>query len=393
MDLGWMPSANAYLTPAELEEGKEQSFPLHAKTCLECKLVQLDSIIDPADLFDDYAYFSSYSESAVSAARSYVDDIVSRFSLGPDTMVIEIASNDGYLLQHLVRRAVPVLGVDPAANVASLAIAKGVPTHVAYFGSATAELLLEDGFRGHFVIANNVLAHVPDLHDFVAGMALLLQKDGVASIEFPHLLRLITNLQFDTIYHEHFSYFSLLSLEPIFHHHGLRIVDIEELPTHGGSLRVYCTHDSNNLFATSAVENILTLEENVGLHTTAPYELFAARVEKVVREFREFLARCQESRRSVVGYGAAAKGNTYLNYVGADASDIPFVADRSVYKQGRLLPASHIPVVSPDRIFVDRPDLVLILPWNLRNEVTEQLAAIKDWGGRFCTASPTVQIY
>ncbi|MGE0254414.1 MAG: methyltransferase domain-containing protein [Alphaproteobacteria bacterium] len=389
VDLGETPLANSYRDPADTRA--EARYPLHARVCDGCFLVQVDAAVPAEAIFSDYAYFSSYARSWVEHARRYAVAARKRLGLGPDSLVIEVASNDGYLLQHFVAMGVPVLGIEPAANVAAVAEQAGVPTRVAFFGRALGAALADEGRQADLTAANNVLAHVPDLNDFVAGFAAVLKPSGVATFEFPHLLRLIEGVQFDTIYHEHFSYFSLLTVERVFAAHGLRVFDVEELPTHGGSLRLWVCHARAALADTPSLAKVRADERAARLDRPEGYEGFAARVAVVRDGLRAFLARAREAGQSVAAYGAAAKGNTLLNVCGVRPGDIMWVADANPHKQGHLLPGSGIPVVAPDRLRQDRPDRVLILPWNLKREIAADHAYIRDWGGRFVVAVPVVE--
>ncbi|MEA2902201.1 MAG: hypothetical protein QOH36_2088 [Actinomycetota bacterium] len=398
VDLGSTPLANAYLSPDDVAAGRDEPrYPLHALVCDRCLLVQLEAVVSPETLFHDYAYFSSYSDSWVEHGRRFAAAAVEDLGLGPDSLVLEVASNDGYLLQHFVAAGVPVLGIEPAANVAAVAVERGIPTESAFFGRQTAADLVERGRTADLVVANNVFAHVPDLDDFVAGFALVLKPGGTLSIEFPHLLNLMEQVQFDTIYHEHFSYFSLLTAEKALDGHGLAVVDVEQLPTHGGSLRVWAAHADTPADAgrevSPRVADVRAREAAAGLDTLAAYAGFGARVDECRRGALEFLAQAHAHDKTVVAYGAAAKGNTLLNYFGVTTADIGYVADRSLEKQGRLLPGSHLPVEAPGRILQTRPDYVVILPWNLREEISAQLAGIAEWGGRFVTLVPEVQVF
>jgi len=318
---------------------------------------------------------------------------VADLSLGPDSLVLEVASNDGYLLQHFAAAGVPVLGIEPAANVAAVAVARGIPTETAFFGRRTAIDLARRGRTADLIVANNVLAHVPDLDDFVAGLSIVLKPSASLSIEFPHLLKLMEQVQFDTIYHEHFSYFSLLTAEKALARHGLRVVDVEQVPTHGGSLRVWAAHAGAALATSPQVHGVRELEEDAGLHGLAAYAGFGTRVDRCRRGVHDFLQAAKDAGKTTVAYGAAAKGNTLLNYCGVSTADIGYVADRSPEKQGRLLPGSRLPVVAPDRIFDTRPDYVAILPWNLHEEISVQLAGVTEWGCRFVTFVPEVRVF
>jgi SAM-dependent methyltransferase len=392
VDLGLSPLANSYVDPNEADH-PDPVYPLRAMVCEACLLVQLDTLVPREAIFNsDYAYFSSYSDTWLAHCSDYVEAMTSRLRLGPRSKVVEVASNDGYLLKYFVERGVPVLGVEPAANVARAAIAKGVATEIAFFGADTAQRLVERGEAADLIVANNVLAHVPDINDFVAGAAKLLQPAGVFSLEFPHLLNLIKGVQFDTIYHEHFTYLSVLAVERIFAAQGLRIFDAEATPTHGGSLRLLACHADAAIPQTSTVEAMLGREREAGLDRPSGYEGFEGMIRKVRADLLDFLHAARDSGALVAAYGAAAKGNTLLNYCGIGRSLVDFVADRSPAKQGRLLPGSRIPIRAPEAIARARPDRVLILPWNLRDEIESQLAYVRDWGGQFVTAIPGLRI-
>jgi len=391
-DLGSMPLANSYLASLE-DADQEQAYPLHARVCGACRLVQVENAVPPGAIFSDYAYFSSNSRTWVDHARAYTEMARQRFDLTPQSQVVEIASNDGYLLKHFVAADIPVLGVEPAANVAAAAEAAGVPTRVAFFGRELAQQLRGEGFSADLLLGNNVLAHVPDLNDFVAGLALLLKDDGVLTMEFPHLLRLIADVQFDTIYHEHFSYFSLLTVEQVFAAHGLHLFDVEELPTHGGSLRIFaCRAESSQQPSGTGLATVRDKESRAGLDGDDIYSRFQGRVGAVRDGLRAFLASAREDGKRLAAYGAAAKGNTLLNFCGVGAGDIPYVVDVSPHKQGRYLPGSHIPIRPVEYLREDRPDYVLILPWNLRDEIVADHGYIRDWGGRFVVAVPEIEI-
>jgi SAM-dependent methyltransferase len=391
-DLQTAPPSNAMLTADKLTE-PEVYYPLVVQVCDRCFLAQVEEHKTAAEIFDsDYTYFSSYSRSWLEHAERFAGMAVERFGLGPDSQVVEVASNDGYLLQYFQARGVPALGVEPTANTAEVAIAKGIPTIVDFFGRRLAQQRLAG--TADLIVGNNVFAHVPDINDFAAGLAAALKRGGVVSLEFPHLLRLIGQAQFDTIYHEHFSYLSLGTAEAILAAQGLRIFDVEQLPTHGGSLRVFAARADDGIRARSPrVDDLLAEEERAGLRTRAPYESFQSRIDRIRDEFLKFLLDQRDLGATVVGYGAAAKGNTLLNYCGVKGSElIRFVADLSPHKQGRFLPGSHIPVVAPERIKDARPDFVVIFPWNLRDEVMGQLASARSWGARFVTAIPELRI-
>ena len=391
-DLGMSPPSNAYLKPDQLGQ-MEKFYPLHAWVCASCMLVQLEEFETPEQIFSDYAYFSSYSESWLAHARAYTAMMIRRFDLGPRSKVIEIASNDGYLLQYFVAEGVPVLGIEPAANVAEAAEAKGVPSLVRFFGTRTAKDLTAQGTRADVLLGNNVLAHVPDLNDFVAGMKIVLAPNGVITMEFPHLLRLMQENQFDTIYHEHFSYFSFLTVREVFSAHGITLFDVEELSTHGGSLRIFGRHTEDAARPVApAVEALLARERTAGLDRIETYRAFDEQVKETKRSLLEFLIYAKRSGKRVVGYGAPAKGNTLLNYCGVRSDFIDYTVDRNPYKQGRFLPGVHIPIYGPERIRETRPDYVLILPWNLKDEVVAQMAGIREWGGRFVVPVPEVRV-
>lgn len=390
VDLGKTPPANAYLR-TEAQVAAERSYPLCARVCDACLLVQLDCDVAPEELFDNYAYFSSYSETWLDHARRYVNDIVPRLGLGANSLVVEVASNDGYLLRNFVERGVPCLGVDPSDTVAAAAEKIGVRTEVSFFSRDVGRALRAEHGPADLTIANNVLAHVPDINDFLAGFAELLGPDGVATFEFPHLLELIRHIEFDTIYHEHFSYISLYAVERALARHGLSVADIQTLGTHGGSLRLFCRHAPAE--ASAAVQAMRAAEAAAGLDRMPGYAAFGHRVESVRAGFRAFLSEQRTLGRRIAAYGAAAKGNTFLNYCGVTRDDVAFVADRNPHKQNALLPGTHIPVVDPSEIDRVRPDIVLILPWNLREEIAGQLLRIRDWGGQFAVAVPEMEVF
>jgi SAM-dependent methyltransferase len=391
-DLGMSPLSNAFIA-ADRAAAMEKFYPLHAYVCSACRLVQLAAFESPEHIFGDYLYFSSYAESWLAHASAYARAMIQRFGLGPASQVVEIASNDGYLLQYFQAAGVPVLGVEPAANVAAVAIGKGIPTDIAFFGRATASRLRAAGCRPDLIAANNVLAHVPDLNDFVAGLAILLPDHGRITIEFPHLQRLIAENQFDTIYHEHFSYFSFLVAERILAHHGLRIFDVQALPTHGGSLRIYAHHAGRaDPPVSPAVTTLRAAERAAGYDEPGAYRRFAETVVDTKCAILDFLIACRRAGKTVAAYGAPAKGNTLLNYCGVGRDMIGFTVDRSPHKQGMLLPGTHIPIRHPDAILAARPDYLLILPWNLQEEIMAQMAAIRDWGGRFVVPIPRLAV-
>lgn len=388
-DLGTAPPSNAYLS-AEALHAPERWYPLRVLVCERCWLVQTEDFAQAHELFDaEYAYFSSYSSSWLAHAQAYVEAMVQRFALGPHSRVVEIAANDGYLLQYVAARGIPCLGVEPTASTAAAARAKGIPVVERFFGQELARELVAQGQAADLTAANNVLAHVPDINDFVAGFALLLQPSGVATFEFPHLLQLVQQCQFDTLYHEHFSYLSLTAVQRIFVANGLTVFDVEELPTHGGSLRVYARRtDGTSRPEAPAVAALLAREAQAGVASAAFYGDFQRECLRIKRELLSFLISAQAQGRKVAAYGAAAKGNTLLNFAGVRADLLPYVVDRNPAKQGKYLPGSRIPVVDEAHLRADRPDVVLILPWNLREEVVAQLAYIREWGGRFAVAVP-----
>ena len=386
-DLGVSPLANSYLREEQLSN-MEPHYPLKAWVCGSCMLVQLEEFESPAGIFSDYAYFSSFSTSWLAHAERYVQDMMTRFGFDSRSQVIEIASNDGYLLQYFHAAGVPVLGIEPAANVAQAAIAKGIPSRSVFFGRDTARELEAD-----LLIGNNVYAHVPDLHSFTEGLKIALKPDGLITLEFPHLLRLMDEAQFDTIYHEHFSYLSLMTVQKVFARHGLTVFDVEELPTHGGSLRIYGQHAENTKReVTSRVEALLAQERAAGLDHLDAYRSFAEKVKRVKCDVLQFLINARREGKTVAGYGAPAKGNTLLNYCGIGPELVSFTVDRSPHKQGHYLPGTRIPIRGPEAIGQARPDYVLILPWNLKDEITEQMKEIRSWGGRFVVAIPSLEV-
>lgn len=391
-DLGLSPLANAYRRLEQLH-CMEPFYPLCAYVCSECFLVQLEAFESPANLFSDYAYFSSYSDTWLAHAERYVAAMIERFGLGENSRVVEIAANDGYLLQYFVRRRVPVLGVEPAANVAEVAAAKGIPMVVRFFGRETAHELAAAGYQADLMTANNVVAHVPDINDFIAGFKVLLKPHGVVTFEFHHVLRLMQHNQFDTIYHEHFCYHSLGTFSRILARHGLSVFDVEELPTHGGSLRVYAQHaETGPHAATARLAEVLAREAEHGLNRLAPYLAFGERVKAMKFKLLAFLLAAKAEGKTIVGYGAPAKGNTLLNYAGVRNDFIEYTVDRNPNKQGLYLPGTHIPICAPERIAETRPDYLLILPWNLCEEVMTQMAHIREWGGQFVVFIPEVRV-
>jgi len=386
------PLCESYVRLDQLAE-MEPFYPLHAYVCGQCFLVQLQEFVTPDQIFTEYAYFSSYSTSWVEHARRYAEMMIARFTLGKTNKVMEIASNDGYLLQHFAARGVPVLGIEPAANVAKAAIGKGVPSTVRFFGrQAGAEIAAEHG-RPDLLLGNNVLAHVPDINDFVGGMKILLSPHGVITMEFPHLQRLMAENQFDTIYHEHFSYLSFVTVERIFAHHGITLFDVEEWPTHGGSLRIYGRHRENPaLTLTGRVRELRQREIDEGFLTLARYRGFDEQVRSTKRKLLSFLIDAKQRGKKVVGYGAPGKGNTLLNYCGIRTDFLDFTVDANPYKQGKFTPGTRIPILAPERLRAARPDYVLILPWNLKDEISAQAAYVRDWGGQFVVPIPEVRV-
>jgi SAM-dependent methyltransferase len=391
LDLGNQPYSNSY--PRVEDVAREHAYPLHVRLCEDCFLVQTDFDAPPGEIFSaDYAYFSSYSASWVEHARRYADAMTSRFGLGKDSMVVEIASNDGYLLQHFVARSIPCLGVEPTAGTAEVATAKGIPTEIAFFGEKTAQDLASRGYSADLMAANNVLAHVPGIADFVRGFAVLLKPDGVATFEFPHLLQLFRTNAFDTIYHEHYFYLSLRAVERIFDDCGLRVFDVERLPTHGGSLRIFACRKASSREQSDAVAEIRADENEAGFARTSGYAGLEPAVARIKSKMRIFLDAARAGTKAVMAYGAAAKGSTFLNTCAIDADDVAMVADANEHKQGRLMPGSHIPIVSPVALRESTPYYVLILPWNLKQEITAQLGDLRARGTRFVTAIPEFEI-
>jgi SAM-dependent methyltransferase len=391
VDLGMSPLCQTHIEPHQLNH-MEPFYPLHAWVCHACFLVQLEQYVAPSDIFSDYAYFSSYSDSWVEHARRYAVHMTGLLQLGPRSKVMEIASNDGYLLQHFVRAGVPSLGIEPAANVAQAAVAKGIATTVKFFGEQSAREIAAEHGQPDLLLGNNVLAHVPDINDFVKGMKVLLKRGGVITMEFPHLQQLMEQNQFDTIYHEHFSYLSWVAVERIFRHHGLALFDVEELPTHGGSLRIYAAHVEDNKPLSARARALRERELGLGFERIATYADFEARVKDTKRKLLRFLIDAKAAGKKIVGYGAPGKGNTLLNYCGIRQDILDYTVDRSPHKQGRYTPGTHIPILHPDVIRETRPDLVLILPWNLKEEIMQQAAFIREWGGGFVVPIPTVTL-
>jgi len=391
-NLGMSPLSNSFIAN-DKQHLPESIYPLHAYVCSHCFLVQLEEFESPQNIFTDYLYFSSFSDDWLKHSERYADDSIKKFSLNSSSTVVEIASNDGYLLQFFKQRKIPVLGIEPASNVAQTAIAKGIPTVVAFFGVETANQIKEKGFSADLIVANNVLAHVPNINDFVAGFKILLKPAGVTTFEFPSLHRQIEGNQFDTIYHEHFSYLSLLAVEKVMGKHGLRVFDVEELKTHGGSLRVYVCHQDTPYLSTQGLKEQRQREAEFGLNKLTVYKNFCNVTSAIKADLLEFFLNARKSGKVVAGYGAPAKGNTLLNYCGIGPEFLPFTVDRSPYKQNTFLPGCRIPVLSPDQIFQSKPDYLLILPWNLRNEISAQMSQIRSWGGKFVTPIPKIEIF
>ena len=393
VDLGMSPLCESFLAADQID-AMEPFYPLKVMVCGACFLAQVKEYVAPEHIFREYAYFSSYSEAWLGHARRYVDMAIERFKLSRDGRVVELASNDGYLLQFFVKQGYPVLGIDPAENVAKAAETRGVPTLARFFNKDTARQLVDRGMLADLIIGNNVLAQVPDLNDFLAGVPILLRPRGVATFEFPHLLRLIEENQFDTIYHEHFWYFSLMAAERMLATHGLRVFDVEELWTHGGSLRLFVCHADDATQPTlPSVGKLVEREHDAGLRDLATYAAFAEKVKETKRRLLEFLIAAKRAGKSVVGYGAPGKGNTLLNYCGVRTDFVDYTVDRNPYKHGRFLPGTHIPVLPPERITETRPDYLLILAWNLREEIMAQMAFIRGWGGQFVVPIPEVRVY
>lgn len=392
VDLGMTPLSNSYLKSDQLNQA-EKFYPLHTYVCEQCLLVQLEEFESPDHIFSDYAYFSSYSDSWLNHAKKYTDLMIDRFSLNKSSLVVEIASNDGYLLQFFQEQNIPILGIEPAANVAQVAESKGIPTLVKFFGVKTAQELFDLGKSSDLLLGNNVLAHVPDINDFVAGMKIILKPEGVLTMEFPHLWQLINQNQFDTIYHEHFSYLSFTTVEKIFARHGITLFDVEELSTHGGSLRMYGMHNHNQKFTISdRIRLIKEKEHQAGLDKVDTYLQFSNQVMSTKRKLLSFLIELKNNGKTIVGYGAPAKGNTLLNYCGIRTDLLDYTCDRSPHKQGLFLPGTHIPICHPDKITETKPDYVLILPWNLKDEISSQLSYIREWGGKFIVPIPEVEV-
>jgi len=392
VSLGSSPLSNSYLTKEQLHK-MEPFYPLEVYVCGNCFLVQLEEFESPENIFNDYAYFSSYSDIWLKHAKDYVDKMINLFGIDKQSFIIEIASNDGYLLQYFVEKQIPVLGIEPARNVAEVAVEKGIPTETVFFGIKTAKQLASEGKNADLLLGNNVLAHVPDLNDFVGGLKILLKPNGIITMEFPHLMRLMDDVQFDTIYHEHFSYFSFITVEKVFKAHKLSIFDVEELTTHGGSLRIYARHsESVNKQMSKSVKQLIRKEQEAGLDKIETYQEFDNKVKAVKKDILSFFIETKKGGKSIVAYGAAAKGNTLLNYCGIKTDFIDYVVDRSPHKQGHFLPGSHIPIYAPDKVKETKPDYLFILPWNIKDEILEQMAFIREWDGKFVIPTPKIQI-
>lgn len=389
-NLGHSPFSNSYLSKDQSDI--ERTFPLHAFVCSSCYLVQLQEFQTPKEIFNDYAYFSSYSTSWLNHCRDYVNTMRERFKLDATHQIIEIASNDGYLLQYFKQHDCRVLGIEPAANVAQVALEHGIPTLIEFFGADLARTLVNKNIQADLLLGNNVLAHVPNLHHFVEGMKLLLGPKGVITMEFPHLYQLMKFNQFDTIYHEHFSYFSFLTVEKIFHAHGLSIFDVEELQTHGGSLRIYASHENGIFPVQPSVDRLKNFEINAGFQTLETYLSFNEKANQIRKHLSHFIEQVNQNNKTIVAYGAPAKGNTLLNYCGINSKMIAYTVDKSPHKQDKLLPGSKIPIYSPKKIFETKPDFVLILPWNIKNEIIEQMHEITSWGGKFVVPIPQLEV-
>jgi len=393
VDLGMSPLCQSHIEAHQLDE-MEPFYPLHVYVCERCFLVQLKQYVSPDTIFREYAYFSSFSDTWLEHARSYTQLMTERFKLDARSLVVEVASNDGYLLQYFVAQGIPVLGIEPAANVAQEAVKKRVPTLVEFFEEATARKLVAEGKQADLLLGNNVLAQVPNLNGFVKSLKILLKPKGVITFEFPHLLNLMRENQFDTIYHEHFSYFSFLTVEQIFAAHGLSLFDVEELPTHGGSLRIYgCHREDVSKPISKQVHDLRARETALGFTSLGNYFSFAGGVKETKRKLLEFLIRCKQEGKSISGYGAPGKGNTLLNYCGIRTDFLDYTVDRNRYKQGKYTPGTHIPILHPDTIVKTKPDYLLILPWNLKDEIMRQMACIRDWGGQFIVPIPEVRVY
>lgn len=392
VDLGMSPLCESYVSREQLNQ-MEEFYPLHVKVCEQCFLAQLEEYVSVEHIFTEYAYFSSYSDTWLKHASDYTDTIVKRLGLGRESLAVELASNDGYLLQNFVKKGIPALGIEPAANVAKAAVAKGVPTVVKFFGRKTAQEMVSEGRQADLVIGNNVLAQVPDLNDFVGGIRMILKPQGVATLEFPHLIRLLEENQYDTIYHEHFSYFSFITVERIFAAHDMTLFDVEEIPTHGGSIRIYAKPAGDDSRAVEArVAELRSRELAAGLDCMTTYQDFGEKVMASKRNLLNFLIEAKRNGKCVAGYGAPGKGNTLLNYCGIRTDFLDYTVDRNPYKQGKFLPGTHIPIHAPEKIYETKPDYVFILPWNFKDEIVKQMVGIREWGGKFVVAIPSVKV-
>lgn len=393
VDLGMSPICNDLIKPEQLNH-MEPFYPLHAFVCEKCFLVQIEEYVSPKEIFNDYTYFSSYSDSWLKHAKAYADKMTNLLGLNENSKVVELASNDGYLLQYFVEKKIPVMGIEPAANVAEFAMKKGINTLVKFFGAETAKEAAERFGKADLLLGNNVLAHVPNINDFVSGMKILLKPQGTITMEFPHLMRLMEQNQFDTIYHEHFSYLSLIAVEKVFAYHGLELFDVEELPTHGGSLRIYAKHMEDNTRTVS--ENIVNLrnrELNAGFNKTEIYSEFEEKVKDTKRKILDFLIKAKAENKTIAGYGAPGKGNTLLNYCGIRTDFVDYTVDRSPHKQGHYLPGTLIPIYDPAKIKETKPDYIFILPWNLKDEIMNQLSYVREWGAKFVVPIPEVKVF
>jgi Methylase involved in ubiquinone/menaquinone biosynthesis len=393
VNLGMAPLSNSYIKSTELSN-KESFYPMNVFVCHKCLLVQLEEFESPEKIFSDYVYFSSYSDIWLSHCKKYSKNIIERFNINKGNLVIELASNDGYLLQYFKERNIPVLGIEPSKNAALVAIEKGIPTEIVFFDNKIAKKMVYEGKQADLLIANNVLAHVPNINSFVSGMKVLLKPEGVATLEFPHLLNLMQKNQFDTIYHEHFSYFSFITVEKIFREHKLTIFDVEEFETHGGSLRIYVKHYNDNTKGVSEnVEKLIQKEKDFRLDDIEQYKNFERQVGKIKRGIWKLLAQAKDEGKQIVAYGAAAKGNTLLNYCGIKTDIIDYVVDKNPHKQGLYLPGTHIPIYPPEKIKETKPDYVLIIPWNIKEEIVEQMNYIRQWGGKFIVYIPDIEVF
>ena len=392
VDLGMSPLCESFLKADQVNQ-MEAFYPLKVYVCSECYLAQLEEYVKPEDIFTEYAYFSSYSDSWLQHAKKYTDLMIDRFKLGKRHQVIELASNDGYLLQYFMGQGIPAMGIEPAKNVAKVATEKGIPTITEFFGVILAKRLADEGTKADLLLGNNVLAQVPDLNDFVAGMKICLKPTGVITIEFPHLMRLIEGNQFDTIYHEHFSYFSFIAVQRIFAHHGITLFDVEELPTHGGSIRIYGRHSEDTTKpVTDRAKELRQREISAGYDRMETYFTFSEKVKETKRKILDILIEERRKGKKIVGYGAPGKGNTLLNYCGIRSDFLDYTVDRSPYKHGRFTPGTHIEIFPPEKICEDRPDFLFILPWNLKEEIIRQMSFIKEWGGRFIVPIPEAKV-